>query len=159
MVCNNGLPCTWADPGLHASSGPVHVGHLASLKRHLLIKHGDIFFSVLGPEVSTASYMDDYEEACKEKERQHVPSVSISVDRRSLLDLQEVLQPDSVQCLMCFVCSERHLCIRDMDRDGKIVGKGDIAYHTIGELNRHANTDVADRKFKENLYFKTFCDG
>ena len=120
--------------------------------------HKFIFRDALGPEVPIKQYMDYYEEACKERERQHVPSVGLSVDRRTLRHLQEVLQPKSVQCLMCFVCSEKHLCIRDMDRDGRIVNKGDIAYHTIGAFNQHACQDTADRKFTENLDFKTYCD-
>ena len=158
MICDDGQACTWADPGLDPLSNNEDYGHVASLRQHLLTYHNFIFRDALGPEVPMKQYMDYYEEACKEKERQRVPLVGLSVDRRTLRHLQEVLQPKSVQCLMCFVCSEKHLCIRDMDRDGRIVNKGDIAYHTIGAFNEHACQDTADRKFTENLDFKTYCD-
>ena len=157
MVCSNGKRCTWAETGMKTLVDAQPISHVAALRCHLLKEHADLFQEALGSEIAKEEYLDYYEEACKVKERQGVPTVGLSVDRRVLSHLQEVLQPDSIQCLMCFICSERHLGIKGIDRHGTQGDVGDIAYHSLGEFESKSERDGRDGVFRENLDFGIYC--
>ena len=53
-----------------------------------------------------------YSNALVEKERDCIPLIGLSKDRRCLQHLGEVLEEDHVSVLICFICACKHIHIR-----------------------------------------------
>eukprot|EP00973_Karenia_brevis_P084158 11678466-Karenia_brevis.AAC.1 len=70
MICVNGKSCTWATPSNDGPLGNKSAGHVQALRQHLLNEHATIFKDILGSDIARSQYLDYYEEACKEKDRQ-----------------------------------------------------------------------------------------
>ena len=62
------------------------------------------------------------------KERAHIPRVGISLDRRALQNVGEVLNPQRVSVLMCFICGCKHIHYDGFDMFGNSRVKGKIRW-------------------------------
>ena len=111
--------------------------------------------------------MDYVEEAIMEKERQGMPALGYSRDRRALQHLDDVYNSDSVKQLVCLVCAQSKTDMGLINKDGyykynpndKNLQKmeeplSDIAFRTGDDLitcyMRHK------WKFEVNLGFQEF---
>ena len=75
------------------------------------------------------------EEALAEKCRAGVEKVGMARDRRTLNQMQEVLQPENCKTIMCFICSSKHMYYHGFDRFGEEYNAGRIDYRN-NELDR-----------------------
>ena len=55
-------------------------------------------------------------EAVREREREHMPLIGPSVDRRSLAYVHQVCRSETVEALMCFTCGQIHTHVACWDR-------------------------------------------
>ena len=63
-----------------------------------------------------------YAAAVAERERESMPQVGVSRDRRCLQHVGEVFHEEAIGVLMCFVCAGKHLRCSGCDLFGKSVG-------------------------------------
>ena len=91
----------WMGPGYRAYS----YVHFAS--EHLRAAYAAIFQEVCGPNIPSEEYMDYYEEAIKVVARRGMPSVGLSVDRRTLQHVREVYHDDAIKTLICSLCATK----------------------------------------------------
>ena len=105
--------------------------------------------------------MDYVEEAIMEKERQGMPALGYSRDRRALQHLDDVYNSDLVKQLVCLVCAQSKTDMGLIDRDGPIINEkkvdeplSDIAFRTGDDLVSCYMRNKA--KFEVNLRFQEF---
>ena len=101
-------------------------------------------------------FYDFYEAAIEWQAQQRMPSVGISIDRRSLRYVNDIFNDDSVYSLVCMVCAQTktHTGLRSMRVDGQSAKLCDIQYR-VGALLlqwRHRNLE----HFNNNFGFRTF---
>ena len=56
-----------------------------------------------GPQMTALAY---YMQAVQEREREHMPLIGPSVDRRSLSLVTRLANSDTIRSLMCFTCAQ-----------------------------------------------------
>ncbi len=76
--------------------------------------------------------MSYYEEAIATKERQGVPTIGPSIDRRTAGHLREVYQSAKVRSLICFVCAQIH---PETPLPGSSIQMRQVFIDPAGELN------------------------
>ena len=96
--------CNWS-----WSSDCEDVAAVNMLRQHLLLEHLEIFTLACGTGVKKSEVMDYYEEALLHSAGKGVPSLSLSTDRRALMQLHEVFKDASIRTLVCSICAEKHL--------------------------------------------------
>ena len=110
------------------------VSHVYLLNEHLKHSHVRDFASACGLTVRPEEFLDYYEEACKERDRQGVPDTGVSLDRRTLAHMREAYGDARVQTLICLVCAEKNLALRGFDRRGLPADLGEIGYRTLSDI-------------------------
>ena len=76
-----------------------------ALSEHLKAQHGEVFLRILGEDASGYE-MDFYSEAIACIEREHVPVVGFSVDRRTFSHVAECFSDEHIVARICLVCAE-----------------------------------------------------
>ena len=71
-----------------------------------------------------------------EKERNFVPTLGHSTDRRSIEHTREVFKEDNIEVLMCFVCVCREVAYRGYNKFGRRTQKGNISYRQASQGDR-----------------------
>ena len=89
------------------------------LREHVFIEHGAVLEEVLGSADAMENAFCYYLEALAVKERQGMPIVGFSVDRRVFTQVRKDLSDEAVQALMCACCN----CIKTYRN-----GNAEIAY-------------------------------
>ena len=86
-----------------------------------------------------------------------MPRVGLSVDRRVMAHIGEVLHEDNVEVLMCVVCGCKELCHKGFDRLGVSIDKGNIAYRGSPFLGGLLTGDLGRQDiWKHNLSWAYF---
>merc|ERR1712023_536440 len=80
-------------------------------------------------------------EAVAVKERANIPRVGVSLDRRALQNVGEVLKPQRVSVLMCFVCGCKHIHYSGFDMFGNPCQKGKIHFQNNSQWLRKMFTE------------------
>ena len=98
--------------------------------------------------------------AMAEKERQSVPLLGHSIDRRVMQHVSEVFTNDTVQVLMCFICACKELAHSGYDKFGKGLEKGNICYRRGNKkaLLSILQGDPANDAWEYNMSSKRFKD-
>ena len=95
-----------------------------------------------------------------EKERDCVPLLGVSTDRRALLQVGEVLREGQISGLLYFVCACKHVRHLGYNRYGEPTEKGSIAYpynlDVLRSLLNGLGGDDMDTAFKYNLSYTFF---
>ena len=93
------------------------------LHEHLLAVHADKEVRDIARECCSSeadrremTLLAYYMAAVREKEREHMPLIGPSVDRRSLAYVHQVCRSETVEALMCFTCGQIHTHVACWDR-------------------------------------------
>ena len=93
------------------------------LYEHLLAVHAEkelceIYTKFCSSEVAHRQMwlLAYYMAAVREKEREHMPLIGPSVDRRSLAYVNQICLSKNVEALMCFTCGQIHTHVACWDR-------------------------------------------
>ncbi len=101
-----------------------------------------------------------YAGALAEKERECVPVLGASTDRRALIQVGEVLREEHIGVLLCFVCACKHVRHLGYNLYGEPTEKGSIGYHynlpLLRSLLHGLGGDDMDTAFKYNLSYAFF---
>ena len=79
-------------------------GQASCLREHLVVAHAAALQKTCGLEGFLSDSYDYYLEAVAVRERQSMPKVGCSVDRRTFQHVKEDLADDSVRALVCMCC-------------------------------------------------------
>ena len=112
-----------AQPTLCIAPDTEHWGLEKWLYEHLLAVHVEkelceIYTKFCSSEVAHRQMwlLAYYMAAVREKEREHMPLIGPSVDRRSLAYVNQICQSKNVEALMCFTCGQIHTHVACWDR-------------------------------------------
>ena len=123
--------CAW----MHLDELPERngkaVSHVHLLNEHLKHSHVRDFASACGLTVRPEEFLDYYEEACKEKDRQRIPDTGVSLDRRTLAHMREAYGDARVQTLICLVCAEKPGSARFRQARAPSGPRRDLVSHTL----------------------------
>ena len=106
--------------------------------------------------VDAEEFLDYYEEACKEKDRQNIPETGISLDRRTLAHMGEHYSDARVQTLICCVCVEKNLALNSFDRYGNAANLGEIGYRKLSDFSDLMEDLNSEAVFLNNFDFQHF---
>ena len=86
------------------------------LKHHIKVRHLE---SMCLPSKDLVDFYDFYEAAIQHQAQKTMPSVGVSIDRRSHRDVTDTFNDDTVFSLVCMVCAQMktHTCLRSMRVD------------------------------------------
>ena len=105
-------------------------------------------------------YLTLYNAALAEKERQSVPKLGLSTDRRTLGHISQVFREDNVKVLMCFSCACKELAYVGNDSFGNVIEKGMISMRANHKQLRNIICGDEDEKgceaWEANLSAKRF---
>ena len=124
-----------------------------NLKQHVKVGHLQCMQLSANDQ---ADFYDFYEAAIQHRCQSTMPSVGVSIDRRSLRYVNDTFNDKSVYNLVCMVCaqSKTHTGLKSMRVNGICQSLTDIKYHSGQELIRMWNKDVDH--FDRNFGFRTF---
>ena len=97
------------------------------------------------------------EEAVAEKCRGTVELVGLARDRRTLNQMQEVLQPDNCKTLMCFICNSKHIYYRGIGKYGEEWNAGRIDYRTNDQDGSVLSNTFAETGHEASLFARDMC--
>ena len=91
--------------------------------------------ALLGGNLDDIAY---YTQAVCEREREHMPCIGPSVDRRVLARTTQVSQNEAVQSLICFACAQVFPYVHAWDlgyagKNHSVVRPADIKYYTVAD--------------------------
>ena len=84
-----------------------------------------------------------YMAAVREREREHLPVIGPSVDRRALAMVHKLCRSSSVQALVCFSCAQIHTHVESWDRQFRSASVG-------GKVNSYAQ--IRRYKVRDTLF-------
>jgi len=97
--------------------------------------------------------------AAAEKERENVPLLGVSTDRRCLNHIAEVYQEDNIKTLMCFICNAKHVFYHGIDKFGYEYNAGRIDMRTnVNDAlqNILCGGPESEESFTHNLSYKAY---
>ena len=102
-----------------------------------------------------SDFYDFYEAAIEWQAQQRMPSVGISIDRRSLRYVNDIFNDDSVYSLVCMVCAQTktHTGLRSMRVDGQSAKLCDIQYRVGAVLPQWWHRSL--EHFNKHFGFRT----
>ena len=77
-----------------------------------------------------------YMAAVREREREHLPLIGPSVDRRSMAMVHKLCRSQNIHGMVCFICAQVHTHVASWDRMWKppgLVGKPEETQQQLGE--------------------------
>ena len=98
-----------------------------------------------------------YTAAVAEREREHVPLIGPSVDRRSLAFLNQLCRSRNVDSQICFVCAQIHTHVACWDRLWHEPGKRGT--QSVGGNRQELNKFFNDWRAQPENYYRNQCQG
>ena len=123
------------------------------LKCHVEFRHRD---AMKLSDKDEDDFYDFYEAAIQRRAQEIMPSVGVSIDRRSLRYVTDTFNDDSVYNLICMVCaqSKTHTGLCSQRVNGQFVKLVDIEYRSGAELLDWWRRDLTH--FDNKCGFRTF---
>lgn len=123
------------------------------LRRHVKKKH---LQSMGLSEVDAKDFYDFYEAAIQHRAQEMMPTIGVSIDRRSLRYVTDTFNDDSVYSLICSVCAQTktHTGLLSRRVNGGRVNLSDIQYRSGSLLCEWRDRDLTH--FDNNFGFRTF---
>ena len=117
------------------------------------------------PSYDREEYYAYYTEAIQQKERQGMPSVGVSSDRRAFKHLDDVCNDNTVYSIVCFVCAQIHTHggdsrkeVRTRHDGSKYVAPADLSSGFFESASFLAESFRKDpERFESNLGFARCC--
>jgi hypothetical protein len=80
------------------------------LRQHLMDEHVEALIKCCGRDQVAADSFDYYCEAIAVQERKKMPTLGVSIDRRTFCHIRENYSEEAVQALVCMCCAQIHRC-------------------------------------------------